>query len=158
MILTIYGKHTQANIFFHTYRSFRYIENGSLSTVLKKFGAFSESLVAIYVKQILRGLKYLHEQGALHRDIKGANILTTKDGHVKLADFGVAIKLTEANDTKKKGTIEDAQDVVGSPYWIAPEIIEMATPTAACDIWCVTLGNEALILIGGTESINCFCL
>lgn len=107
---------------------------------MKKFGSFSESLVAIYVKQILRGLKYLHEQGALHRDIKGANILTTKDGHVKLADFGVAIKLSEASNLKKKGTnVEDGQDVVGSPYWIAPEIIEMATPTGACDIWYVTV-------------------
>lgn len=113
----------------------RYIENGSLSTVLKKFGSFSEPLVAIYVTQILRGLKYLHEQGALHRDIKGANILTTKDGLVKLADFGVAIKLTEGSNLKRKGSQEDSQDVVGSPYWIAPEIIEMATPTAACDIW-----------------------
>ena len=89
------------------------------------------------MKQILRGLKYLHEQGALHRDIKGANILTTKDGHVKLADFGVAIKLTEASNLKRKNVQEDSQDVVGSPYWIAPEIIEMATPTAACDIWYV---------------------
>lgn len=113
----------------------RYIENGSLSTVLKKFGSFSEPLVAIYVTQILRGLKYLHEQGALHRDIKGANILTTKDGLVKLADFGVAIKLSETSTVRRKGNQEDSHDVVGSPYWIAPEIIEMATPTAACDIW-----------------------
>ena len=115
--------------------SSRYIENGSLSTVLKKFGSFSEPLVAIYVTQILRGLEYLHEQGALHRDIKGANILTTKDGLVKLADFGVAIKLTDASNMKKRGVQEDSHDVVGSSYWIAPEIIEMATPTAACDIW-----------------------
>jgi serine/threonine protein kinase len=57
-----------------------YMENGSLATVIKKFGSFSESLTAIYVTQVLRGLKYLHEQGVLHRDIKGANILTTKDG------------------------------------------------------------------------------
>lgn len=72
--------------------------------------------------------------------------MTTKDGHVKLADFGVAIKLTEASNIYSKGNIEDAQNVVGSPYWIAPEIIEMATPTAACDIWCVTLAYAALIL------------
>lgn len=58
----------------------RYMENGSLSNVIKKFGSFSESLTAIYVTQVLRGLRYLHEQGVLHRDIKGANILTTKDG------------------------------------------------------------------------------
>ena len=48
---------------------------------------------------------------------------------VKLADFGVAMKLSEAH--------ENDQDVVGSPYWIAPEIIEMSAPTAACDIWFV---------------------
>lgn len=46
---------------------------------------------------------------------------------VKLADFGVAMKLNEAH--------VDEQDVVGSPYWIAPEIIEMSAPTPACDIW-----------------------
>jgi serine/threonine protein kinase len=108
-----------------------------LSAVLKKFGSFSESLVRLYVTQILEGLKYLHEQGALHRDIKGANLLTTKCGLVKLADFGVAIKLSETGKIKKKVSevSEDYSDLVGSPYWIAPEIIEMATPTTACDIW-----------------------
>lgn len=104
-----------------------YMENGSLSNVIKKFGAFSESLSSIYVSQVLSGLNYLHEQGVLHRDIKGANILTTKDGQVKLADFGVAVRLSE-------GSI-DGLEVVGSPYWIAPEVIEMSTPTSACDIW-----------------------
>lgn len=56
------------------------MENGSLANVIKKFGSFSESLTAIYIMQVLRGLKYLHDQGVLHRDIKGANILTSKDG------------------------------------------------------------------------------
>jgi serine/threonine protein kinase len=55
------------------------MENGSLADVIKKFGFLSEPLTANYVTQVLRGLKYLHEQGVLHRDIKGANILTTKD-------------------------------------------------------------------------------
>jgi serine/threonine protein kinase len=105
------------------------MENGSLSGVIKKFGAFSESLSAIYVSQVLNGLSYLHEQGVLHRDIKGANILTTKDGQVKLADFGVAVRLNEGSN--------EGMEVVGSPYWIAPEVIEMNTPTAACDIWSV---------------------
>ena len=106
------------------------MENGSLQHVIKKFGSFSESLTAIYITQVLRGLKYLHEQGVLHRDIKGANILTTKDGQVKLADFGVAMKLSDIQGT-------DGLDVVGTPYWMAPEIIEMSTPTAACDVWFV---------------------
>jgi serine/threonine protein kinase len=67
------------------------VDQGSLASMVKHFNFhMQESLVARYVVQILWGLQYLHEQGVIHRDIKAANILTTKDGHVKLADFGVA--------------------------------------------------------------------
>lgn len=62
----------------------------------------------MYICQVLEGLVYLHDQGVIHRDIKGANILTNKDGCVKLADFGVAANTTTA-------ARDDA--VVGSPYW-----------------------------------------
>jgi len=105
----------------------RLMENGSLASVVKKFGNLTEPLCAIYMIQVLRGLQYLHDQGVLHRDIKGANILTTKDSQVKLADFGVAMKISE-------GQTND-QGVVGTPYWMAPEVIELSTPTATCDIW-----------------------
>jgi serine/threonine protein kinase len=91
----------------------RYMENGSLLTVFKKFGSFSESLAAIYIVQVLKGLKYLHEQGVLHRDIKGANILTTKDGQVKLADFGVAMNLSDG--ARDDG--EQENDVVGEAFF-----------------------------------------
>jgi serine/threonine protein kinase len=87
----------------------RFVENGSLASIVKSFGCFPESLVRVYISQVLCGLYYLHEQGVVHRDIKGANILTTKKGHVKLADFGVAVdKISAANDTSS---------VVGTPYW-----------------------------------------
>ncbi|KAE9358833.1 MAP3K epsilon protein kinase 2 [Phytophthora rubi] len=112
----------------YLYIVLEYMENGSLAQFVKKFGSSSETLVAMYITQVLRGLAYLHEQGVLHRDVKGANILTTKDGLVKLADFGVAIKL---NETQK------ANSVVGSPYWMAPEVIEMAGWSSASDIWSV---------------------
>ncbi|CAH8348946.1 unnamed protein product [Eruca vesicaria subsp. sativa] len=109
-----------------------YVENGSLANNVnpKKFGPFPESLVAVYIAQVLEGLVYLHEQGVIHRDIKGANILTTKEGLVKLADFGVATKLNEAEVTTHSS-------VVGSPYWMAPEVIEMSGACAASDIWSV---------------------
>eukprot|EP01032_Pedospumella_encystans_P007493 gene7492-8987_t len=115
-----------------------YMENGSLANVIKKFGILTEALAAIYIAQVLRGLKYLHDQGVLHRDIKGANILTSKDGLVKLADFGVAIKInSDGANSGPSGGMEDNPDLAGSPYWMAPEIIEMSTPTSACDIWSV---------------------
>jgi serine/threonine protein kinase len=73
----------------------------------------------------------------IHRDIKGGNILTTKDGIVKLADFGVATKLTDS---------EKSNSVVGTPYWMAPEVIEMnGQLTSACDIW--SLGCTVIELL-----------
>ena len=93
----------------------------------KQYGKFPESLVALYMSQTLQGLLYLHEQGVIHRDIKGANILTTKDGVVKLADFGVA--------TRTAGLQQSA--VVGTPYWMAPEVIELSGATTASDVWSV---------------------
>ncbi|XP_074582560.1 MAP3K epsilon protein kinase 1-like isoform X1 [Curcuma longa] len=115
----------------HLHIILEYVENGSLANIIKpnKFGPFPESLVAVYIAQVLEGLVYLHEQGVIHRDIKGANILTTKEGLVKLADFGVATKLTEAD--------LNTHSVVGTPYWMAPEVIEMSGVSAASDIWSV---------------------
>lgn len=115
----------------HLHIILEYVENGSLANIIKpnKFGPFPESLVAVYIKQVLEGLVYLHEQGVIHRDIKGANILTTKEGLVKLADFGVATKLNEAD--------LNTHSVVGTPYWMAPEVIEMSGVCAASDIWSV---------------------
>ncbi|KAF2636016.1 hypothetical protein P280DRAFT_553352 [Massarina eburnea CBS 473.64] len=114
-----------------------YCENGSLHTICKNFGKFPENLVALYMSQVLHGLLYLHEQGVIHRDIKGANILTTKEGLVKLADFGVA--------TKQSGL--DQSSVVGTPYWMAPEVIELSGATTASDIWSV--GCTVIELIEG---------
>eukprot|EP00938_MAST-03A_sp_MAST-3A-sp1_P007488 g7488.t1 len=113
----------------HLHIVLEYVENGSLSDIVTRFGPFSETLCAVYISQVLKGLKYLHKQGVIHRDIKGANILTTKDGQVKLADFGIAVRKSDS------GT--DDIDVCGTPYWMAPEIVQMSGLTTACDIWSV---------------------
>lgn len=86
--------------------------------------------------QVLSGLVYLHDQGVIHRDIKGANILTTKEGLVKLADFGVATKSNLSESS-----------VVGTPYWMAPEVIELTGATTASDIW--SLGCTVIELLDG---------
>ncbi|KAF2461474.1 hypothetical protein BDY21DRAFT_418511 [Lineolata rhizophorae] len=114
-----------------------YCENGSLHSICKNFGKFPENLVSLYMSQVLNGLLYLHEQGVIHRDIKGANILTTKEGLVKLADFGVATKATGLHESS----------VVGTPYWMAPEVIELSGATTASDIW--SLGCTVIELLDG---------
>lgn len=116
----------------------RYCENGSLHSICRNFGKFPENLVALYMTQVLHGLLYLHEQGVIHRDIKGANILTTKEGLVKLADFGVA--------TRKDTGLHESS-VVGTPYWMAPEVIELSGATTASDIW--SLGCTVIELLDG---------
>ncbi|KAJ1020124.1 hypothetical protein NDA16_004404 [Ustilago loliicola] len=118
-----------------------YVENGSLLYTLKAFGNFPEKLVASYVVKILEGLNYLHEQNVVHCDLKAANILTTKNGNVKLSDFGVSLNLKAV---KKMGNKNDA---IGTPNWMAPEVIELKGVTTAADIW--SLGCTIIELLTG---------
>lgn len=131
-----YLGYVKTNDVFHIV--LEYCENGSLAAILSKFGNFPENLLSIYISQVLQGLVYLHAQGTIHRDIKGANILTTKDGVAKLADFGVA------TDTKSS---EEGVAVVGTPHFMAPEIIQLQEPTTACDVW--SLGCTIIELSSG---------
>ena len=130
-----------------------YVEGGSLANIIKKLDPLSEQLVAIYIKQVLKGLAYLHKQGIVHRDIKGANILTTKNGIVKLTDFGVATRLENRKNNNYSATLQQqdqekasSSNLVGTPYWMAPEVIQnIGHISTSCDIW--SLGCTVIELL-----------
>lgn len=104
-----------------------YCAGGSVRTLLKP-GPLQEKYIAVITRELLIALQFIHEHGVIHRDLKAANILISKDGNVKLCDFGVAAQLTS---TAVKRTT-----MAGTPYWMAPEVItEGATYNAKADIW-----------------------
>lgn len=105
---------------------------GDLHQSLKSFGGLSAALAARYTYQILLGLEYLHSNNVLHRDIKGANILLTISGQAKLSDFGLAAMLASESG---KSSMFVGSEVVGSPYWMAPEVITGKGSKRASDIW-----------------------
>ena len=116
-----------------------YVDGGSLSSIVRKCGQLPESLVALYMEQVLQGLQYLHENNVIHRDIKGGNILLSKEGVCKLVDFGCAAAV--ASDMCKRVT------VVGSPYWMAPEVVSMSGQCPTSDIW--SFGATVVELVTG---------
>uniref|UniRef100_A0A8C9WC78 Mitogen-activated protein kinase kinase kinase kinase n=1 Tax=Scleropages formosus TaxID=113540 RepID=A0A8C9WC78_SCLFO len=109
-----------------------YCAGGSLQDIYHVTGPLKEKQIAYVCRETLQGLHYLHETGKMHRDIKGANILLTDRGDVKLADFGVAAEIT-ASVAKRKSFI-------GTPYWMAPEVAAVEKKGGynhLCDIWAV---------------------
>jgi serine/threonine protein kinase len=105
-----------------------FCEAGSLADVMRlRQKTMTEEEIAAVLAGTLGGLKYMHGKLHIHRDIKAGNVLLSADGSVKLADFGVAGQLSET--TQKRKT------VIGSPFWMAPEVIQEIGHDSQADLW-----------------------
>lgn len=134
----------------HLYLVMEYLPGGDLLGLMCRHGAFDEDTARFYLAELTQALHALHQQGFVHRDIKPENILLDRFGHLKLADFGNAAPLS------KSGTVV-SMTPVGTPDYIAPELLDTLSTTAAathstrsvhdatCDFWSMgIIGYEFL--------------
>ncbi|KLO13533.1 Pkinase-domain-containing protein [Schizopora paradoxa] len=119
-----------------------YVPGGSVSALLRNYGAFEETLCRHFVRQILQGLSYLHDRDIIHRDIKGANILVDNKGGIKISDFGISKKVEEipspllVPQALAKGG-RNRESFKGTVFWMAPEAVQQKSYTRKADIWSV---------------------
>ncbi|CEF63249.1 Serine/threonine-protein kinase hippo [Strongyloides ratti] len=117
-----------------------YCGAGSISDIMRiRRKTLNENEIAVVLKDALHGLKYLHDLKKIHRDIKAGNILLNENGRAKLADFGVSGQLTD--------TMAKRNTVIGTPYWMAPEVIRESGYDSQADCW--SIGVTAIEMAEG---------
>ncbi|XP_049420572.1 TRAF2 and NCK interacting kinase b isoform X6 [Epinephelus fuscoguttatus] len=123
---------------------------GSITDLIKntKGNSLKEEWIAYVCREILRGLTHLHQHKVIHRDIKGQNVLLTENAEVKLVDFGVSAQLDR--------TVGRRNTFIGTPYWMAPEVIACdenpdATYDFKSDLW--SLGITAIEMAEGAPPL-----
>jgi serine/threonine protein kinase len=102
------------------------MDGGSLTNIAT-YCECQESHIAFFAREVLKALEYMHARRKIHRDIKTDNVLLKSNGQVKLGDFGYTAQLSADQECRKS--------VVGTPYWMAPELIKGKSYSFAVDIW-----------------------
>ncbi|PWN20234.1 kinase-like protein [Microstroma glucosiphilum] len=128
----------------------RLMSSGSMLDIMRfaHTDGFHEDVICTVLKQALQGLDYLHVNGWLHRDLKAANLLVDEDGTVLLGDFGVGVWVGEGRSIGRSGSVGGKRkSFVGTPCWMAPEVISRRDYSSKADIW--SFGITALELSQG---------
>ncbi|XP_075452144.1 serine/threonine-protein kinase PAK 5 isoform X2 [Ascaphus truei] len=115
-----------------------FLEGGALTDIVTHTRMNEEQIATVCVS-VLKALSYLHNQGVIHRDIKSDSILLTSDGRIKLSDFGFCAQVSKEVPKRKS--------LVGTPYWMAPEVISRLPYGTEVDIW--SLGIMVIEMIDG---------
>mmetsp|Transcript_20091 Transcript_20091/g.27704 ORF Transcript_20091/g.27704 Transcript_20091/m.27704 type:complete len:557 (+) Transcript_20091:174-1844(+) len=122
------------------------MEGGPLTKAIMEYN-FQEKHIAYVCRAVLRSLEHLHEMHICHRDLKSENIMLTKDGEVKLIDFGLA-------ETTETGWVID---ILGSPFWISPEMIQLKPHGPPVDIWAFAISILEVINGHPPHDENALC-
>ncbi len=120
-----------------------YVEGASLADVVRREGPLSPDRTAGLLAQVADALGAAHRAGIVHRDVKPSNMMVTPDGHVKLTDFGIA-RLAGDESLTRTGM------VIGSPAYLAPEVVSGRSATEASDVW--SLGASCYFALTGSPA------
>ena len=124
LLKLLYTFQTPCNLFM----GLEYCENGDLSQILDEHSLLEEKVAKFLVAELILGMNFLHSKGILFRDLKPENILIDAEGHIRLADFGLAKQGVEGQDVR-------AQSFCGSPAYLAPEMLKKEGVTKAGDVY-----------------------